>query len=76
MEKIYLTFEELTYLINKYKIPHNVRLLSDSGWECSATDMCGVYYNKQRNIIVFTQEFNEFEKNYTQEYGWIKLIGE
>jgi hypothetical protein len=75
MKENYLTFEELTYLINKYKIPHNVRLQSDSGWECNATDMCGIYYNKKENIIVFTQKFDVIDI-YTKKDGWIKLIGE
>jgi hypothetical protein len=74
MKETYLTFEELTYLINKYKIPHNVRLQSDSGWECNETDMCGIYYNKEKNIIIFTQTFDKFEREYTEENGWTKLI--
>ena len=57
-----MTFERLNNLINKYNIPKNVHLLSDSGWECSETEMCGVYYNKEQNVIIFTQEISEFEK--------------
>ena len=54
-----LTFELLSKLITKYNIPHNVRLMSDSGWECDATDMCGVYYCAEKNIIIFTQEYDD-----------------
>lgn len=50
-----MTFEELQKIIIKNKIPTNVRLESDSGWECDPTDMNGVYYNKDTNTIVFTQ---------------------
>lgn len=56
-----MTFERLSNLINKYNIPKNVHLLSDSGWECCETEMCGVYYNKEQNVIIFTQEISEFE---------------
>lgn len=70
----YLTFEELNYLIDEYKIPHNVKLQSNSGWECGETDICGIYYNQKENTIIFTQNFSDFENNYVEENGWIKLI--
>ena len=57
-----MTFERLSKLIDKYNIPKNVHLLSDSGWECSETEMCGVYYNKQQNVIIFTGEISEYER--------------
>ena len=57
-----MTFEKLSKLIEKYKIPKEVHLLSDSGWECSETEMEGVYYNEKENVIVFTQEISEYEK--------------
>lgn len=50
-----MTFEKLNELIVKYNIPSSVKLMSDSGWECDATDMDGIYYNKEQNILVFTQ---------------------
>lgn len=50
-----MTFAELNKIIEENHIPHDVKLMSDSGWECSATDMNGVYYNRERNEIVFTQ---------------------
>lgn len=51
-----MTFEKLSKLIKKYDIPHDVTLLSDSGWECDPTSMRGVRYNKNENVIVFTQD--------------------
>ena len=57
-----MPFEKLKELIEKYNIPANVRLLSDSGWECDETEMDGVFYNKKENHIIFTQEFSEYEK--------------
>ncbi len=70
----YLTFEELNYLIDEYKIPHNVKLQSDSGWEGDETDMCGIYYNQKENTIIFTQYFSDYETRYTEKNGWIKLM--
>lgn len=56
-----MTFEQLTNIIKKHKIPKNVHLMSDSGWECDATEMDGVYYNKERNLIVFTQDNDGYD---------------
>lgn len=74
-----MTFERLSNLINKYNIPKNVHLLSDSGWECDATEMCGVYYNEEQNVIIFTQEISKYErydkrnKNYTKGFVALKV---
>jgi len=59
-----MTFEKLKELIEKYNIPSNVKLLSDSGWECDATEMDGVFYNEEENHIIFTQEFEHSNKKY------------
>ena len=50
-----MTFKRLQKIIKDNGISENVRLLSDSGWECSATDMDGVFYSAKENTIVFTQ---------------------
>lgn len=57
-----MTFAILKELIEKNNIPEDVRLTSDSGWECDATDMDGVYYSESRNEIVFTQEGGSFDR--------------
>lgn len=59
-------------LINKHNIPDDVLLRSDSGWECDATDMDGVYYNRKLNVIVFTQYFSENDR-YFNELDWEML---
>lgn len=41
-----MTFEKLKNLIVENNIPENVHLLSDSGWECSETEMDGIFYNR------------------------------
>lgn len=68
-----MKLKELYEIIKKNSIPEDAILLSDSGWECSATDMDGIYYNKKENIIVFTQEFDEFDKEYYNNPEWIML---
>lgn len=70
-----MTFEYLSEIIRKYNIPHNVRMMSDSGWECDATDMNGVFYNEKENIIVFTQGINcsGGGENYRELDDW-KLV--
>ena len=56
----------LLKLINKHNIPDDVLLRSDSGWECDATDMDGVYYNRKLNVIVFTQYFSENDSYFNE----------
>ena len=71
-----LTFEELNNIIEKYNIPKNVVLMSDSEWECDPTDMLGIYYNEKENIIMFTQYFSDSETYYTDKNGWKKLYSD
>ena len=56
----------LLKLNNKHNIPDDVLLRSDSGWECDATDMDGVYYNRKLNVIVFTQYFSENDSYFNE----------
>ena len=62
----------LLKLINKHNIPDDVLIQSDSGWECGATDMDGVYYNRKLNVIVFTQYVDESD-HYFSELDWETL---
>ena len=54
-----MTFEQLQKIISDNNIPHDVKLLSDSGWECGFTDMDGVFYNRKENHIIFTTGYFE-----------------
>lgn len=67
-----MTFEKLKELIEKHNIPSNVKLLSDSGWECYETEMNGVFYNEKENHIVFTQEFHLGDE-YLENKDYIEL---
>lgn len=68
---------EFSKLIKDNNIPEDVTMLSNSGWECCATDMDGVYYNKEQKEIVFTQSGDKYEPYYGEE-GWrlIHSIGD
>ena len=61
----YLTFEKLSNIIEKYNIPKDVHLMSDTGWECNATEMNGILYNEKENIIVFKQDCKYLEEYYS-----------
>lgn len=65
-----MTFATLKKIIADNDIPDDVHFMSDSGWECSATDMDGVYYNKRENTIVFTQEEQPDYDYYSQSDEW------
>ena len=67
-----MKLNNLLKLINKHNISDDVLLQSDSGWECGATDMDGVYYNRKLNIIVFTQ-YVDTSDYYFSELDWETL---
>lgn len=79
----YLTFEKLSNIIEKYNIPKDVHLMSDSGWECNATEMNGILYNEKEKIIelmksklfYYDKSSNEtimtFIKEYRDNWGYL-----
>jgi hypothetical protein len=69
-----MTIKKLRQIIEENNIPEDATLMSDSGWECCATDMDCVYYSKIDNIIVFTQCFYE-EEHYDVSKKWRLLYG-
>lgn len=50
-----MTYKELKEIIEKNNISEDVHFMSNSGWECCATEMDGVYYSPSANEIHFTQ---------------------
>lgn len=70
-----MTFDILQKVIKENKIPTNVQLVSDSGWECDATEIDGAYYNKAENKIVFTQQ-PWSGNNYQTSPDWERIYGE
>ena len=69
-----MTKGKLIKIFADYNIPDDAVLMSDSGWECNETEMDGVYYSPEENTVIFTQHFSEYERDYTEEHGFIKLI--
>ncbi|MBR3117688.1 MAG: hypothetical protein IKF29_00460 [Oceanobacillus sp.] len=67
-----MTFEELEDIIARNNIPKNVKLLSDSGWECCETDMDGVYYDETKNELIFRQDLCKHDNRY---FNKIKCVG-
>lgn len=55
-----ITFMELLEYIEKNNIPKDVRLLSDSGWECDPTGIRAVYYDKKNNVLYLYQDKDIF----------------
>ena len=52
-----MTIGKLLTLIKD--LPKDAVVMSDSGWECDATDCDGVYYSKKLNTLVLTQGYGE-----------------
>lgn len=71
-----MTFEILNKVIKEYDIPKDVKLMSDSGWECDATDMDGIWYNRKENILVFTQDGCQYDYHYFKEPNWECVYGQ
>lgn len=65
-----MTVGKFVQILKENNIPEDAVMLSDSGWECSATDMDGVYYNRETNKIVFTQIGGEYDHNYYNKSAW------
>lgn len=65
-----MTVGKFAQIIKENNIPEDAVMLSDSGWECSSTDMDGVYYNKETNEIMFTQEGDEYDHDYYNVSPW------
>lgn len=63
-----MTYGELKKILEDNNIPDSVKFESDSGWECDPTDMNGVFYNKDENTIIFTQNNSGYDS-----YGYVCL---
>lgn len=70
-----MTFKELKKLLKDNHIPDDVHFESDSGWECGPTEMDGVFYNREKNTVVFTQGWGKND-DYAKLDGWETLKNE
>lgn len=67
-----MTFSDLAKIIELNHIPKDVKLLSNSGWECGPTDMDGVYYFPDKNELHFTQDTkSDYENGRMGNCRWI-----
>jgi len=63
-----MIYKLLQQIIKENDIPEDVKLMSDSGWECDATEMDGIFYNKKENILVFTQDGHDDQYWENEDY--------
>lgn len=52
-----MILSNLLELIDRYDIPENVILMTDNSSDYNLIDMNGVYYNREKNTIIFTQTY-------------------
>lgn len=45
----------LKEIFKENSIPEDATIMSDSGWECCATTIGGVFYSPSENVVVLTQ---------------------
>ena len=51
----FMTLEKMKEIMDRNGVPGNVRLMRHSGWELGATDMDGILWNPEKNVIHFVQ---------------------
>lgn len=67
-----MNLQDLLDRLTKHNIPMDAKITSDSGWECSASDVGGAYYNKSLNTVVLVQDINR-NSNYYRSKSWSVL---
>lgn len=67
-----MTLFDLLETLNRNNIPQDAKIMSDSGWECSVTDVNGLYYNAKQNTVVLVQFVAENSK-YLKKKDWVAL---
>ena len=50
-----MTYAKLKEILERNHVPDEVRLMSNAGWELCATDMDGILWNPEENVIHFVQ---------------------
>lgn len=68
-----MTLAILNQIVMENNIPNDAKMMSDSGWECDATDMDGIYYNSATNTLVFTQSGSQYDFYHSHPEEWKKL---
>lgn len=69
--KDYMTFQKLMRILMSNNIHAGARIMSDSDCEDCATDVGGVFYNRNTNIVVLTQSYKD--GRYADNSEWTPL---
>lgn len=66
-----MTLGKMLDILQENNVPKSARLVSNSGWECGAIDMDGIYYSERLNTVIFTRG-SRFENDcgYDASYGY------
>lgn len=70
-----MTFEKLSEIIEENNIPKNVELRSNSECEWCDTNMDGIYYNEDKNVLMFVQEYSVGCTDYDDNDDWVLIYG-
>ena len=62
----------LNKIVSDNNIPYDAELRSDSGWECSDTEIDMVYYNYKTNVLMLTRKYGNYD-TYEESEDW-KLL--
>ena len=54
MEQI--TLKDILEAKEKYNIPDNCKIISNTAWECDPVEMCEMYYDDENEVLLLTQE--------------------
>lgn len=65
----------LNKIVSYNNIPEDAELRSDSGWECSDTEIDMVYYNSKTNVLMLTRKYGNYD-TYEKSEDWKLLYKE
>lgn len=65
-KEVRMTYGMLKKVFEENHIPEDAILMSDSGWESDPAHMNCIFYNKEANVVVFTQD-SKYECDYEEE---------
>lgn len=54
------------------QIDNDAVIMTDSGWECDATEVNMIYYNAKTNVIMLTRKYGNYD-TYDDSEDW-KLL--
>ena len=70
-----MIFSILNKVVSNNGIPEDAELRSDSGWECSDTEINMIYYNSKTNVLMFTRKYGNYD-TYDDSEDWKLLYKE